>query len=331
MENISLDMPVSKIENIAERLLAENSGTYEDTSSRAELNELISLFLNQQTHPGDADDWHNLAVTLSIKDEYKLACAILSCGINYFPKNVDLLADYLLYGLDCAETERCKKISQDLLSIPKRLWTWRGFSFLISYVLQTEVPNAPTDEALDKILEKLLCIVSEYRKLFPNSEDSYRVEATIYKKFNKQSNYLEILNKAMSEISACPKCALLYADAMFENGNYQESLNGVNRAIADSSQIKQSVHDGYLYFLHGLCKVAAAQKNNDVLNEDAILEIYSDFNIALSFYDNAAGSGKVINYKDVIRNKILYLINKYHISIPDDDTSLQNLVNELSL
>lgn len=331
MENTNLDIPVRKMENICERVLAENSGNYEDTASRAELNDLINSFLNQQTHSGDADDWHNLAVTLSLRDEYKLACDILTCGIKYFPKNVDLLADYLLYGMDCAETEQCKKISQTLLSIPKRLWTWRGFSFLINYILQTEAQYAETDEDLDKILEKLLNIAYEYRKLFPASEDSYRVEATIYKTLNMFDKYIMILEQAMKEISVCPKCSLMYADSMFESGNYQEALKGVTRSIADASQLKQSVHDGYLYFLHGLCIVAAAQKNNDNLNEDVIINIYSDFNMALSFYDNSAGSGKVINYKDVIKNKMLYLINRYHINIPEEDVAMQNLANELNV
>lgn len=331
MENTNLDIPVRKMENICERILTENSGAYDDASSRAELNELIHSFLNQQTHSGDADDWHNLAVTLSIRDEYKLACDILTCGIKYFPKNVDLLADYLLYGIDCGKTEQCKKISQDLLSIPKRLWTWRGFSFLTDYILQTEALYAETDEALDSILEKLLNIVHEYRKLFPLFEDSYKVEATIYKKLNMSDKYIMILEQAMEQIPACPKCALMYADSMFESSNYQKALKGVTRSIADSSQIKQSAHDGYLYFLHGLCIIADAQKNNDNLNKDIIINIYSDFNMALSFYDNSVGSGKVINYKDVIKNKILYLINRYHINIPEEDVALQNLVNELNL
>ena len=41
MENTNLDIPVRKMENICERILTENSGAYDDASSRAELNELI--------------------------------------------------------------------------------------------------------------------------------------------------------------------------------------------------------------------------------------------------------------------------------------------------
>lgn len=186
MPENNLNLPVRKVCVIVERLINELQGSYGDDSARLELNDLIGKFLNQQVHSGDADDYHDLAAILGSGDEDILACNVLDCGLKYFPQDVDLLADYLLYGPSCNGnkeyyTTQCQKYYEILSKIPKRLWTWRGFSFSINYLFNIKKCLATTDEEVDSLIDESLKIVHEYRKLFPKSEESYRIEAIIYK------------------------------------------------------------------------------------------------------------------------------------------------------
>ena len=66
---------------------------------------------------GDADDFHNYAVTFSRINDYDAACIILKCGLNRFPRNVDLLADYLIFNNAIVMTARIIPMIQNLVTI----------------------------------------------------------------------------------------------------------------------------------------------------------------------------------------------------------------------
>lgn len=329
-EIYTADIPVSKATAVIDRMLKENSGMYEDGDLRHDIAEFIYNFLNQKSHPGDADDFHNFAVTLAKEDEYIWACSILECGMNYFPKNVDLLSDFLIYAMSANDINhredfktKCEHYYKTLLTIPVRLWTWRGFSFSISYILQNKKDTISSDEEFDSLVKELVNIAHNYRKLFPNSEDTYRTEAIIYKELNMQSEQRAILEEALKKVNACPKCAIMYADIAFAEGDYVKALECIRRAIADSNQIQNFVRDGYLYFMAGMCKIAVAQKNNSPLNEEEIMDIYTDFNIALPFFSNEGNESDDKKYISIIENKTTYLLGKYHITIPERFIDLQ--------
>ena len=91
-------LPVSKV-NTKAQVFLEYIYSMDDDAAREDLYELIDQFLSQDQQSGDADDFHNFAVELARKDEYILACSVLDCGLKLFPKNVDLLADYLQFGV----------------------------------------------------------------------------------------------------------------------------------------------------------------------------------------------------------------------------------------
>jgi len=301
-------LPVNKAKSKAQTFL---SYIYEgdDEDSRSELYELIENFLSQEEQSGDADDFHNFAAELARKDEYTLACQVLECGLTMFPKSVDLLSDYLRYGISCNKIEECKKAYKTLVKIPRRRWTWRGFAFSVDY-LQYLIERSDSDKVIDAKEKEILAIVADFRKYFPYSEESYRTEADVYKDLNMHDEELSTLQAGLDNVLVAPQCALRCADIMFERGRYEEAAKAIERCISDATQTQTSVNEGYSYYLSALCKIAIAQKNGLAMSANEVEEIYSDFNIALDKFRTAHNS-----YSDVIRTKTNTLINKTGIEV----------------
>ena len=123
---------------------------------------------------------------------------------------------------------------------------------------------------------------------------------------------LEVLKQALENVRVAPKCALRYADILFERGMYEKASEAIHRAIIDAIQTQTSVNEGYLYYLSALCKIAIAQKSDigKSLDEESVNGIYSDFNIALSKFRDSQNS-----YSDVIRTKTNTIVNKTGIEV----------------
>lgn len=301
-------LPVNQVKSKVQTYL---SYIYErdDEDSRNELYELMMNFFEQSQHPGDSDDFHNLAVDLARKDEYLLACQVLECGLNLFPKSVNLLSDYLQYSVNCNKIEECKKAYKTLMKIPRRRWTWRGFSFTIEY-LKYLIECSDSEKEICAKEKEIVALIDDFRKFFPYSEESYRTQADFYRVINKHDEELATLRAALDNVLVAPKCALRCADILFERGLYEEASQAISRSISDATQTQSSVNEGYIYYLSALCKIAVAQKLGHEIGEDTVGEIYSDFNIALSKFRSSHNS-----YSDVIKTKTITLVNKTGIHV----------------
>ena len=95
-----INIPIKTANTIAQTYLENISSDdlYEAEAALKDLNALVQRVIQQTVKAGDADDWHNFAVDIARKDLYDLACDLLECGLSIYPKNIDLLADYLQYG-----------------------------------------------------------------------------------------------------------------------------------------------------------------------------------------------------------------------------------------
>lgn len=303
-------IPVNKANNKAQVFL---SYIYkmDDDDARQDLYDFIDQFLEQDQQSGDADDFHNFAVDLARADEYVLACKVLECGLGLFPKNVDLLADYLQFGVKCNKFDECKKVYKTINRVPRRRWTWRGFAFMVDYLLFL-IDRSDSEKIIEAKEKEILSVVADYRKQFPYIEDSYRTEANVYRVLNLPDRETDVLRLALDNVIVAPKCALRYADICFERGMYEEADKAIKRGISDATQTQTSVNEGYIYYLSALCKIAIALKKSDGinLNEEEVREIYSDFNIALSKFSYSKNS-----YSEVIRTKTNTIINKTGIEV----------------
>lgn len=319
---IKLELPVSKINAIAQGYLNYISeiSDEDDESSRESLFELLHNFETQENQSGTEEDFFNFAVALARKDEYNLACKVLEIGLNLFPKNVNLLASLLQYGINCGKKDECKKCYKTMMKIPYRRWTWRGFVFLIDYIKYL-IEQTDSEKEINAKEEEIRMILSEFRKYHPYTEETYRVEADVYKSLNMHDEELDTLKKALEVLNVAPKCALRCADILFERGNYKEASCVIKRCISDATQTQGGVNEGYIYYLSALCTLADYQKNNREFGESIVLEIYSDFNVALNKLSDSS-------YAEVIKTKVTTLVSKTGVDIPAEFERLLECVAE---
>ena len=131
------------------------------------------------------------------------------------------------------------------------------------------------------IAEELTTVAQSYITKHPNSENGYQMQALVYKQLGMIDEQKEILQKAVSQPFAAPRCALMLADIEFRERNYEKSLQNFAKAIAESNKMETEVHNGYLYVMSALCKIKSAKQKNTDLNTTDVLDIYHDFNLSL--------------------------------------------------
>ena len=317
-KKIKPNIPVSKLSAMAKGYLRyiNEQDDEDDEQARQDLYNLMERFTNQTEQSGDANDFHNFSVALAVKDEYALACDVLECGLKLHPKDVDLLADYIEYGLNCGRVEEVKNSYKILISTPRTIWTWRAFAFSIGY-LKNNILRSDSQQEIDLIFKNIQDMLSDFRKYHSSSEEPYRVEAEIYQSINKNKEEKEVLKSALDNLKVAPKCALRYAYLLFEDGEYEEATAAIKRCIGDSTGIQSSVNEGYMYYIYALSILADYQKGGITMDKDTVIQIYSNFNIALFDLRNS-------NYSGVIRTKTNMLINTTGIEIPAEFENLRD-------
>lgn len=313
-------LPIKIANTIAQTYLENISSDdlYEAEAALKDLGLLIQRVIRQAVKDGDADDWHNFAVDVARKDLYDLACDLLECGLSIYPKNIDLLADYLQYGTSCGRIEKCKSFFKILSKIPKIRWGWRGYSFSVNYLIYLW-ERSDSEKELEKLQEEMLNLAASFRKNLPSDEESYRCEADIYKLLHKKKEEEEVLRLALSDLKIAPKCALRLSDLLFDRGDYEEALTLIQRGLRDAMQTQRSVNEGYLYYLMGLTKMALAQQVETPISEETACDIYSDFDISLRQEHRAA-------YVNTMKAKTVILVSKSGVSIPEKYEELNYLV-----
>ncbi|MBQ8994927.1 MAG: hypothetical protein IJ091_03845 [Oscillospiraceae bacterium] len=319
-ETSTVNLPLKTANRIAQNYLESLSSDnlYEAESALKDINTLVQRVIHQTIKIGDADDWHNFAVDIARKDLFDLSCDLLECGLSIYPKNIDLLADYLQYGISCGRTETCKEIYKTLCKIPKIRWGWRGYSFSVNY-LKYLWDRSDSEKELKKLQDEMLNLAILFREYLPEDEESYRCEADIYKMLHRGSEEESTLRAALSNLKIAPKCALRLSDLLFDRGDYDEALEQIQRGLNDATQTQLSVNESYLYYLMGLTKLALAQQAGTIVSEEVACDIYSDFEIALKQEKRAA-------YINTMKAKTIILRSKSGVPIPDKNEELCYLV-----
>lgn len=293
----------------------------DNPAAREGLFETVHTILKQESQVGGPNDFHNYAVLLGGNGFESLACDILDCGLRRFPVNVDLLADYLVYGMNCERQEQCDIHSQTLDSIPKEDWTWRAFAFGISYARKMMQNFAATEEARKYYKKRVAQLSTAYKKYLPYEEGGYRETAKLHTK--KPEMELKLLEEALTTeaLGACTTCAFEKAQILFKQKKYEGALDAINRSLEDSiNETQTGINEYYLYFLRGLCKYAILfqklKKQEEIPQED-VEEIYSDFDKSLYNLDE--------DYKEKVRIRARNLVKSTGIPVPESFEDLCEL------
>lgn len=272
-----------------------------------EINHLVNRVITQNAQDADADDWHNFAVEVARSDLYDLSCDILECGLKH-SKNIDLLADFLQYGMSCGRFDRCKEIYKTLQKIPKIRWNWRAYSFSINYLLFLW-DSCETEKEINRISSDMLSLTEDFHKYLPNEEEAYKCEAEVKRTLLRFEEEEAALRNGIETITVSPKCCLRLATLLINRGDFEEALALIQRC-KDTLQTQSSINEGYLFYLSGLCKIAIRKKASDGYSEKDIMDIYKDFNISLKQNYRA-------DYRKNIRAKAIVLEEESKVLVPD--------------
>ena len=250
-------------------------------AQKAVLSDMLDALLGAEEQlTGDADDFHNFAVTVSkVVNDNKNAYAIVREGLKIHNVNTDLLADALLYGANAGEKEACEEWYNVLMSVDKSKWTWRAFSFTITYLLNLYSSSESSIANLDTIL----ALAKEYQTYLPDDESAWMSMYRVYDKTNQRAKAIEVLKAAIDKFRSCPKCCMRYADEMIDEGKYADAETAIRKMLRDPNATEQ-INTSYMHYLDGKCKMAKlidtdAYWNGEVDEKD-VKSIYRSFTLS---------------------------------------------------
>lgn len=241
---------------------------------------LEALLTSEEDLSGDADDFHNFAVTISkVANDNKNAYAIIKEGLKIHDVNTDLLADALLYGANSGAKEECSNWYHILQSIDKSRWTWRAFSFTITYLLDLYASKEKNACPIDDILN----LAMQYQQYRPDAEDAWISLYRIYDETNQRKKAVEVLEDAIKTFRFCPKCWLRYADTMIDYGEYEKAEPIIKKMLRNPNT-SEYINSSYMHFLDGQCKMAKLMETEAYyegnIDEQAVWSIYRSFQLA---------------------------------------------------
>lgn len=307
--------------------------THDDVYSLDETNnyrkaayEIVEEMLSDgenKTVTGDADDFHNLAVTFSKEEDYETALEIVKLGLRIHKANTDLLADAIKYGCVCGSYDECDNWCSSLNKITKRKWTWRAYSFLIDYFIdKLDRMNEISDEQFENDKTKILELVKEYQDKFYDIEDSWYSEFEVHWKLNERKKARDVLEELSQKKMSCPKIWLRYADILMDDGNLDQAEILLKRLK------KEDYDSSYAYYLDGRCRLGKFLRDgfaSTSVNEEEIHETYRIFALAWrlntnpSIKDRIRSSVRRLYFESEICPLPQYCIEDYGISFNDFD------------
>lgn len=241
---------------------------------------LDALFGAEEQLIGDADDFHNFAVAVStVANDNKNAYAIVREGLKIHTVNTDLLADALMYGCNTGEKNECDRWYRTLLEVDKSCWTWRAFSFTITYLLDI---YSSSENSIANI-EQILKLASEYQQYLPDREDAWISLHRVYERTNQRAKGIKVLEEAIEKFRFCPKCWLRYADIMIDDGQYEKAEPVIKKMLRNPNATEH-INTSYMYFLDGQCRFAKLMDSEgyDIgeVDEHDVRMIYRSFRLA---------------------------------------------------
>jgi len=232
---------------------------------------------------GDADDYHNLSVAYARNDMYDQACKVLNRGLMSMPFSVDLLADYIKYGLFCGKEKLCAEYYARLQEIPRDRWNWRAYSFSIDYLLD-QLNRENDTEVLSNIKIDALSHANAFIKNI-GVEQAYFDKSTVHRAFNEFDEEHTVLLTGFELLKVTPKCALRLAVIGFDKGDFENAIIYLKRCVG-TPRPQPDIANSYAYLLLALGKTSIllgldSDENGFTDDEKTVEGIYRDLHTAI--------------------------------------------------
>ena len=242
---------------------------------------------------GTAEEFHNASVELVRSNLYDFAVRLLDLGIRKYPRNADIYADILKYGLKCRRITDLKRYYDGdreyvgLKNIQKKYWTWRSFTFSLDYMqelLQYYDDNDSEYMQLKNDIEQLILQYYEAAKGFRDQsehEKAYMAESEYLLQIGETERAYEVLQTAVKALPMrCPQCALQLADYYFEKAEYPKTIEYASIAT-ESVNTQDAISVGYAFFILAISLERKAKYIDKVsLDEKTCRPIYKAYHKA---------------------------------------------------
>lgn len=268
---------------------------------------------------GSAVDYHNLASEFARQDLYKNARIVAVAGAKKYKKDVDLLADIILFGSKSDSLPDCERAFCRLKEIDKSRWSWRAFKFSIDYF---KVLIATDQNGRDKeYYSEALTLADEYKK-YLGDERAWVAVSELYSMFGRTNAAIQELKDGVERVIVSPQCCLKLSDMLLESGDYNGVIKYSAIGIRAAAQEQPSSSVGYLYYLSALAKDALihqeelespATEGNGFSNFDRIKNALCDYDIALKLLSNRTYTTNIIQ-----RKLILFMKSGIRLNETDD-------------
>lgn len=246
---------------------------------------------NSLEFEGSPNEFHNFSAELARNGYYGRACTVLEYGIETYPMNTDLLADFLNYGIKCNQLEMCSRIFNELDEIDDKRKTWRAFDFSIDYLLFL-IEKTNSEEEIQKFKEQALDIICRFKQSLPNNELPYLAEYQVYEStFEKRlglKKLEEFLNDNNRQARVAPKCHLKYIEEMLSMGQYEQVVLYANDGAAEAAEEQEGVDTGYFFYALALAMDALwlkADKGKTNVDKDEAHKILKYYQTAYDTLD----------------------------------------------
>lgn len=275
----------------------------------AEITKRYVIKATEENLRGDENDYHNLAAECARHYFYDFSCKICAAGLKYFPKNIDLLADWIQYGTKIGNIDAVEDVPlKNLLSMDKTQWNWRAFDFTVDFYLA-----AGKFEEAEKI-------ANDFVAYCPYEERAYYCQAEVYqRRYAKEDGTqktIAVLQRAIDKKINCPMCANKLAEILSDCGRLEEALAAATRAVQELSQEQPSVNYGYVIYRRALIQdrmaytAYAVSPENDRAH-DLAAKAAVDYQVAIS-----SGRLSLITARQArVRHNLL----KTYFNISDDE------------
>lgn len=245
-----------------------------DTSDDADTITRIYERIIQGEISGDADNYHNIAVSFSRRQQNERAVRVCKVGLKKWPDNIDLNADALTYAMDAGLTDELEELAAALQrNCPDRSrWNWRGFRFLFLYYIKVKP---------DGYEEKTKTLIEEYKKYIPADERAYMCEYERYQGLGKPDEAVQALEEAVTNLKA-PQCALTLADIYFERADYDDAIRTATLGIAYAAEPQPGIRTSYLLMLRAMAKDAALLRKGNFSDKE-VQEVLKEYKLAQKY------------------------------------------------
>lgn len=237
------------------------------------ISEIFTRIVNEEI-TGDSDDFHNISVDYSRKNQSRQALEICLVGLKTWRESIDLYADAIVYALDCADlTAATRQVELFVQNCPDRSrWNWRGFSYLCRYYEEVR------PDGYESVLDTL---IKDYKKYIPQEEKAYMCEASRRLSAGQYEAAFQALEEAVDKLNA-PQCALKLADLYFERARYKDVIRTATLGIAYAAEPQASIRAAYLLFLRALSKDALYLKTGNTSRAE-LEQILKEYRLAKKY------------------------------------------------